>query len=83
MLSCKEVSLLVSESLDCKLPFRQRFQVRLHLLMCRFCSRFRKQSLFLRDAAHHYLTTHEETETATSTGLSPEARDRIKKALKT
>ena len=83
MLSCKEVSHLVSESLDRKLPFWQRMQVRMHLLMCRFCSRFRNQTLFLRDAARHYLMAVEETETATSTGLSPEARDRIKKALKT
>lgn len=83
MLSCKEVSHLVSESLDRKLPFWQRMQVRMHLLMCRFCSRFRKQTLFLRDAARHYLMAVEETETAASTGLSPEARDRIKKSLKT
>jgi hypothetical protein len=83
MLSCKEVSHLVSESLDCKLPFWQRIQVRLHLLMCRFCSRFRKQTLFLRDAARHYPMAVEETETATSAGLSPETRDRIKRSLTT
>ena len=83
MLSCKEVSHLVSESLDRKLSLWQRIQVRLHLLMCRFCSRFRKQALFLRDAARRYLTAVEETETATSTGLSSEARDRIKRSLKT
>ena len=83
MLSCKDVSYLVSESLDRKLPFWQRLQVRLHLLMCRFCARFRKQTLFLRDAARHYLMAVEETETATSAGLSPEARVRIKQSLKT
>ncbi len=80
MLSCKEVSYLVSESLDRKLPLWQRIQVRLHLLMCRFCSRFRKQVLFLRDTARHYLMAVEETETGP--GLSPEARDRIKRSLK-
>ena len=83
MLSCKEVSHLVSESLDRKLSLWQRIQVRLHLLMCRFCSRFRKQSLFLRDAARHYLSAVEEAETGPSTALSPEARDRIKQSLKT
>jgi len=82
MLSCKEVSHWVSESLDRQLPFWQRIQVRLHLLMCRFCSRFRKQVLFLRDAAHRYLSASEETETTPGSGLSPEARDRIKKSLK-
>lgn len=81
MLSCKEVSHLVSDSLDRKLSLWQRIQVRLHLLMCRFCSRFRKQTLFLRDAGRHYPMVVAETETATSTGLSPEARDRIKRSL--
>ena len=83
MLSCKEVSHLVSESLDRKLSPWQRIQVRLHLLMCRLCARFRRQTLFLRDAAHHYLMAVAETETATSAGLSPEARDRIKRSLRT
>ena len=83
MLSCKDVSRLVSESLDRKLPFMQRLRVRVHLLLCGVCSRFRKQMLFLKDAAHHHLMAFEETETATNTGLSPEARDRIKRSLKT
>lgn len=83
MLTCKEVSHLVSESLDRKLPLWQRIQVRMHLLMCRFCSRFRKQSLFLRDAARHYLSAVEEAETGPGAALSPEARDRIKQSLKT
>ena len=82
MLSCKEVSHLISESLDRELSFRQRLQVRFHLLMCRLCSCFRKQTLFLRDAARHYMIAIEATEAATNTGLSPEARERIKRALK-
>jgi hypothetical protein len=83
MLSCKEVSHLVSQSLDRKLPLWQRIQVRLHLLMCRFCSRFRKQVLFLKDAAHHYLLAVEaDTAEVARPGLSPEARDRMKRSLK-
>lgn len=82
MLSCKEVSQLVSESLDRDLPFWQRLQVRMHLLMCRFCSRFRKQILFLRDAARHFVMASEDTGTAVSPGLSAEACDRIKRSLK-
>ncbi len=82
MLSCKEVSRWVSESLDHQLPLWQRMQMRFHLLMCRFCSRFRKQMLFLRDAAHRYWSASEETEAAPGGGLSPEARNRIKQSLK-
>ena len=82
MLSCKEVSYLVSESLDRRLPFWQRVRVRLHLLMCRFCARFRRQTLFLRAAARHYLMAVESTDNVASVGLSPEARERIKRSLK-
>jgi hypothetical protein len=82
MLSCKEVSHLVSESLDRTLPLWQRIQMRLHLLLCRFCSRFQKQTLFLRDAARHSLMAVEEIETGPGMALSPEARDRIKRSLK-
>jgi hypothetical protein len=81
MLSCKEISQLVSESLDRKLPFGKRLQVRFHLLMCRLCSRFKKQVLFLRDAGRRFLAADEDSQ-GNLGGLSPEARKRIKQALK-
>jgi hypothetical protein len=79
MLSCKEVSRLVSESMDRRLPFRQRFVTRLHLLMCSVCSRFRRQMQFLRDAAHSF---GEGGELSANVRLSPEARARIQEALR-
>jgi hypothetical protein len=82
MLSCQEVSRFVSESLDRELPLGQRLRVRIHLLMCRFCSRFRRQVLFLRDAARRYLTMGEGMASLFGTDLSPEARERIKRSLK-
>jgi hypothetical protein len=50
MPSCKEISRLVTASLDCKPPLRQRLSMRLHFLMCSLCARFHRQILFLRDA---------------------------------
>jgi len=82
MLSCKEVSRLVSESLDRELPFRQRFSMRLHLLMCSLCSRFRCQMLFLRDAARSFGEASEKDKLPANDRLSPEVRTRIKQALK-
>lgn len=82
MLSCKEVSRLVSESLDRSLPLWQRAQVWMHLLMCRFCSRFREQTIFLRDAARRYFPASEVTAAQPGVGLSAEARDRIKQSLR-
>jgi hypothetical protein len=76
--SCKEVSRLVSESLDRELSLRQRCLLRLHLLMCSLCSRFRRQLLFLREAAHALGNRYELPGQAR---LSPEARTRIQRAL--
>jgi len=45
MLGCKEVSLLVSQSLDRKLLFRQRVAVRMYLMTRKFCSRYKEQLL--------------------------------------
>jgi hypothetical protein len=80
MPSCKEVSRLVSESMDRELPFRQRLSMRLHLLMCSLCSRFRRQIRFLREAAHAF-GKGEEGEQPANVQLSPEARARIKQVL--
>lgn len=81
MLSCKEVSVLVSESLDHKLPFRQRMAVRIHLLMCRFCARYRKQLLFLKEINRVYSLGEKDIWDTVSNALSPEARARIRHAL--
>lgn len=83
MLSCKEVSRLVSDSLDHKLSLWSRLQVRLHLMMCSFCSHFRRQVLFLRSAVRDYPTLDEVTKIPASDGLSPDARERIKQRLTT
>jgi hypothetical protein len=73
MLSCKETSLLVSQSLDRGLSWRERWAVRLHLLLCAACARFKRQVEFLRTAAQHGAES--------LLGLSPTARDRIQHAL--
>lgn len=55
MRSCREVSELVSKSLDVHLSLRERLAVHLHLLMCKHCSNFKKQMLFLRQAGKRYM----------------------------
>ena len=43
MLSCKQATRLVSEGLDRELPFLQRMSLRFHVVMCRGCSRYKRQ----------------------------------------
>jgi predicted anti-sigma-YlaC factor YlaD len=81
MLTCKEVSRLVSDSLDRRLPFGQRVGVRLHLLMCNMCRAYRRQILILRDVIHLY-ARDEAQAGRPDTQLSDEARTRIRKTLR-
>lgn len=54
MLSCKEVTHLLSEGQDRKLFLRERFALEMHLAMCKGCTNFRKQMDFLRTACRRY-----------------------------
>jgi hypothetical protein len=79
MYNCKEVTRIVSESLDRKLPLHQRMDIRVHLFMCKFCSRYRKQLLILREAMR--LQTRYDEDSGSPITLPPEARERIKLSL--
>ncbi|HSA89619.1 MAG TPA: zf-HC2 domain-containing protein [Burkholderiales bacterium] len=50
LLSCREVSQLVSQGLDRRLGWLERTRLRLHLLICDGCTNFSKQMQFLRKA---------------------------------
>src|SRR5437667_7358798 len=78
--ACKTAASLQSEALDRKLPLRQRFGLRVHLLLCKWCRRYGKQIAFLRNAAHEH---PDEMAEPIPQKLSAEARDRIKQKLRT
>ena len=50
MTSCRDISALVSRSLDERLTWAQRLQVRVHLAMCSACRSFERQTRFLSHA---------------------------------
>jgi hypothetical protein len=79
MLTCKDASQLVSENLERRLSFRERWGLRLHLWICVNCRRFERQMNFLHAALR---TLGKRAEVADdSTEFPPEARERIRKAL--
>jgi predicted anti-sigma-YlaC factor YlaD len=51
MPSCKDVSFMVSESLDRKLSWHERLGLKTHLLMCKACRRMARQMELLRAAS--------------------------------
>ncbi len=81
MLTCRETSKLVSESLDRKLPWHRRLSVAFHLSMCRLCSRNKGQMLFLGAALKRYCREIEKHLPDAEVTLSPEARSRIRDLL--
>ncbi len=50
MLNCKQTSQLISQSLDRSLTLRERFALRLHLLVCKYCKQFSQHLQTLRVA---------------------------------
>lgn len=80
MYNCKEVSEMVSESMDRSLPFYQRVLMRLHLLMCKYCARCREQFETIR-AASRFGDLHGK-ELDDSQALSNDGKERLKEFLK-
>ena len=76
--NCKEAIRLQSDALDRPLPLLRRIGLWIHLTLCVWCKRYGKQIKFLRTAAQHCEHDHSPEQT-----MPPEARERIKRALKT
>ena len=80
MFCCKDVSQKVSQSMDASLPFHHRMAVQMHLLMCRYCARVRRQLIMLRKMGRHVDSDQAATE---MTGkLSQETKVRMKERLR-
>lgn len=77
MLSCKEVSKLVSRAQDRSLSMRERIAVRMHLFMCTLCRRYKKQLDFLTRAGRGFLHASHGEEYA----LPETAKTRMKQVL--
>lgn len=93
MLSCKDATRLVSEKLDRELPLWQRLSLRMHVFLCRGCSRYAHQIESLEEVVtEHYrvegleeaVTEHyrEAQPTGPLAELPSDAMERIKASLR-
>lgn len=57
MLTCQQVTHLLSEAQDRELRLKEKLPLKLHLLMCSGCENFRQQMNFLRQASRRYPTS--------------------------
>ena len=82
MLSCKDVTKLVSESMDHTLPLGKRIGVRLHLIICKFCARYERQLLLIRETARRLAARLDAPGESFGDSLSEEGRERIRESIK-
>jgi hypothetical protein len=81
LLECRDISKLITRSVDEPLSFFERLRVYWHLLTCRFCRRFEKQIFWL----HDIFRSSSDPDLPISSDkrcLSEGARERIKETLK-
>ncbi len=81
MFRCNDVSRKVSQAMDTRLPWHQRLAVEIHIMMCRYCARFRRQLRLLRKMGGE--ADIDSPGDAPVDGLSEDCKNRIKKALRT
>ena len=81
MLSCKDVTRLLSEAMDRSLPLGKRIGVRLHLLICTFCARYERQLLQIRKTVRRLVEMEETAGGPLGEPLSEGAKERIRKSL--
>jgi hypothetical protein len=63
MLSCKQASQIISQSLDRPLTMQERFALKLHLLICKYCKQFSQQLHTLRVALKQMTSVIENDDT--------------------
>ena len=78
MLTCKQASQIISQSLDRSLNWRELFALRLHLFICNYCNRFSQQLQTLRVALKRMSAN---IENDTSITMPPESKARIAKSV--
>ncbi len=66
--------------MDVPLPVHQSIAIWVHLMMCRYCYRFKKQLMMLRKMSRK--TDGSPPHVPPNDTLSPETKERIKKRLK-
>ena len=81
MMSCKDVSRLVSDSLDKDLPWYRRLFLRLHLFICGACARYEQQMKFIKYNVARKVADDNKLENEPKEKLSSDAKERMKKAL--
>jgi hypothetical protein len=67
--------------MDRSLPLGKRIGVRLHLLICKFCARYERQLLLIRETVRRLAAMEDAYGSHIVERLSEEAKERIRRSL--
>jgi len=77
---CASVSHTSSVALDRPLSLKERMELHLHLLMCGFCRRYRRQLIIIQKLSTR-MSLDDNSDQLIFPGLNEEARERIRRAI--
>lgn len=80
--TCEVISQKISRSIDEKISLKEKLQIKIHLLGCTLCERYRDQLLAIHKMMAKYSKDLEEELPDQTAGLSGEAAKRMKLVLK-
>jgi hypothetical protein len=78
---CREMTATIGESLDRKLGWRERLEMRLHRFTCTHCERYLKQIGFLHGILEQHGHAIADTESASGSDLREESKESMKRRL--
>jgi len=79
MPSCKDVTQMISDSMDQRLSWYRRTGIKIHLMMCDLCRRYEQHLGIIRHSVHVH--SHDDSDLV-GPSLKEASRDRIKTALR-
>lgn len=79
--TCRDMTRLLSDSMDRTLPVHIRLRMVLHLRMCVLCERYKRQLGLLRDVLRKDGARLIEVDRPQKPRLSAEAKERIRRAI--
>lgn len=79
--TCQQTVQKISESMERKLALRERINLKVHLWICAWCQWYLEHLQTIRETARAAPIDAPNLNSTTNSGLSSEARDRIKRKL--
>lgn len=80
MLSCEQATFLITKEMSGTITFSEKIKMQFHLMACRYCTLFKKQSRFINDNVEH-LQRHS-SETLPENKLNDARKEAMEQALK-